>query len=69
MLFKGRKHISDSIQNMGDSEIRGYYPRPIINILTAHLLLLKNAGLADEAASVEKRLAETKVEFAEFLKN
>ena len=54
---------------MGDSDIREFYPKPIVNILEAHLILLKNAGLNEEAAKVEKRLAETKVEFAKFLEN
>ncbi len=54
---------------MGDSDIREFYPKPIVNVLEAHLVLLKNAGLTDEAAKIEKRLEETKVEFAEFLKN
>ena len=54
---------------MGDSDIREFYAKPIVNILEAHIILLKNAGLNEEAAKVEKRLVETKVEFAEFLKN
>ena len=48
-------------------ELREYYPKPIINILETHLILLENAGLKDEAAKIEKRLAETKVEFAKYL--
>jgi tetratricopeptide (TPR) repeat protein len=54
---------------VGDDEIRSPYPRAIKNILEAHLILLKNAELVDDAAKVEKRLAETKVEFAKFLEN
>ena len=57
-----------AFKEMGDSDIRGFYPKPIINILKAHLVLLENAGDAESAAVVEKRLAATKIEFAEFLK-
>jgi tetratricopeptide (TPR) repeat protein len=58
-----------AFKEMGDSDIREFYPKPIVNILKAHLILLKNAGLKEEAAKVEKRLIETKVEFAKFLEN
>ena len=66
---KAENTYRTAFKEMGDSDIREFYPKPIINILTAHLLLLKNAGLNDDAARVEKRLATTKIEFAEFLKN
>ena len=56
-----------AFKEMGDSEIREFYPPSIINILEAHLNLLKNAGLDEEAVIIEKRLAEAKIEFAEFL--
>lgn len=58
-----------AFKEMGDSEIRGFYPKPIINILEAHLILVKDAGLKEEAEKIEKRLAETKIEFAKFLEN
>jgi hypothetical protein len=54
---------------MGDSDIRELYPKPIVSILQAHLVLLNDAGLKEEAAKIEKRLAETKIEFAKFLEN
>ena len=56
-----------AFKEMGDSDIREFYPKPIVNILEAHLILLKDVGLKDEADKVEKRLAKTKIEFAKFL--
>lgn len=56
-----------AFKKMGDSDIREFYPKPIVNILEAHLILLKNAGMNEKAAKVGKRLEETKSEFAEFL--
>lgn len=58
-----------AFKEMGDSDIREFYPKSIVNILEAHLILLKNAELSEEAIKVEKRLAETKIEFAKFLEN
>jgi tetratricopeptide (TPR) repeat protein len=57
-----------AFKEMGDSDIRGFYPKPIVNILEAHLALLQNAGRTEAAATIEKRLAATRIEFAEFLK-
>jgi tetratricopeptide (TPR) repeat protein len=56
-----------AFKKINDDEIGGHYPKSIINILEAHLILLENAGFIDEAAKIEKRLAETKIEFARFL--
>jgi tetratricopeptide (TPR) repeat protein len=56
-----------AFKKINDDVIGGHYPISIVNILEAHLILLKNAGLYEEAAKVEKRLAETKIEFARFL--
>ena len=67
--LKAENTYRTAFKEMGDSDIRAFYPRPIINILKSHLLLLRNAGLTDDAARIEKRLAETKIQFAEFLKN
>lgn len=67
--IKAENTYRTAFKEMGDSDIREFYPKPIVNILQAHLILLKNAQLNEEAAKVEKRLAETKVEFAEFLEN
>ena len=67
--LKAENTYRTAFKEMGDSDIRAFYPRPIINILASHLLLLRNAGLTDDAARIEKRLAETKIQFAEFLKN
>ena len=53
----------------GSDEICSPYPRAIKNILEAHIILLRNAELNEEAKKVEKHLAETKVEFAKFLDN
>jgi tetratricopeptide (TPR) repeat protein len=58
-----------AFREMGDSDIRELYPKPIVSILQAHLVLLNDAGLKEEAAKIEKRLAETKIEFAKFLEN
>jgi tetratricopeptide (TPR) repeat protein len=65
---KAENTYRTAFREMGDSEIREFYPRPIVNILEAHLLLVKNAGLSEETAEIEKRLAETKIEFSEFLR-
>lgn len=64
---KAENTYRTAFKKINDDEIGGHYPKPIINILEAHLLLLKAAGLNEEAAKVEKRLAETKIEFAKFL--
>jgi tetratricopeptide (TPR) repeat protein len=56
-----------AFKNINDDEIGGPYPKSLVMILEAHLVLLKKAGLNEEAAKVEKRLTETKVEFAKFL--
>jgi len=45
------------------------YARAIRNILEAHLILLENAEIKDKSAKTEKRLAETKKEFAKLLEN
>lgn len=67
--IKAENTYRTAFKEMGDSEIRGFYPKPIINILEAHLILVKDAGLTEEAGKIEKRLAETKIEFAKFLEN
>ncbi|HLM02066.1 MAG TPA: tetratricopeptide repeat protein [Pyrinomonadaceae bacterium] len=66
---KAENSYRTAFKEMGDSDIREFYPQPIVNILEAHLILLKDAGLKEEAAKIEKRLVETKVEFAKFLEN
>ncbi|HEY0458104.1 MAG TPA: tetratricopeptide repeat protein [Pyrinomonadaceae bacterium] len=66
---KAETAYQTAFRKIDDDEIGGRYPKSIINILKAHLILLKNAGLNEEAAKVEKRLAETKIEFAKFLEN
>jgi tetratricopeptide (TPR) repeat protein len=58
-----------AFKKINDDEICGHYTKPIVNILEAHLVLLKTAVLTEEATKVEKRLAETKIEFAKFLEN
>ncbi len=66
--IKAETTYRTAFKKINDDEIGGHYPKPIINILEAHLVLLKNSGLSLEAAKIEKRIEETKVEFARFLK-
>lgn len=66
---KAENTYRTAFKEMGDSDIREFYPESIVNILEAHLILIRNVGLKEEAEKVEKRLAETKVEFAKFLEN
>ena len=66
---KAENTYRTAFNEMGDSDIREFCPKPIVNILEAHLVLLNDAGLKEEAAKIEKRLAETKIEFAKFLEN
>ena len=56
-----------AFKKIDDDEISGHYLKSIVSILEAHLTLLRGTGSSDEAAKVEKRLAETKIEFAKFL--
>lgn len=65
--LKAENTYRTAFKKMGDSDIRGFYPKPIVNILEAHLVLLQNSGRTDAASIVEKRLVKTRVEFAEFL--
>lgn len=64
---KAENSYRTAFKKIDDDEIGGNYPRPIVNILESHLILLINAELIDEAEKVEKRLTETKIEFAKFL--
>lgn len=64
---KAENSYRAAFKEMGDSEIREFYPKPIISILQAHLILLEDAGMKEESAKVEKRLAETKIEFAKYI--
>ncbi|HZH33752.1 MAG TPA: hypothetical protein VEX64_02870, partial [Pyrinomonadaceae bacterium] len=48
-------------------EIRQFYPKRIVQILEAHSIAAKDAELKDEVAEIDKRLAETKTEFAKYL--
>jgi hypothetical protein len=50
-------------------EIRQSYPKSIVNILKAHIFAAQNAGLESEAVKIKKRLTETEMEFAKYLKN
>lgn len=52
---------------INDDEIGAPYPRMIKNILTAHLSLLKKAGLSEKAEQVQKRLDNIKNEYPKFL--
>jgi tetratricopeptide (TPR) repeat protein len=56
-----------AFKQIDNDEISGHYPRSIVNILEAHLILLRNTGLIDEATKLEERLAKSKIEFARFL--
>lgn len=67
--IKAENTYRTAFKKMGDSEIRSFYPKPIINILEAHLILVKDSGLSEDIEKIEKRLEETKLEFAEFLEN
>jgi tetratricopeptide (TPR) repeat protein len=67
--IKAENTYRTAFKKINDDEIGGHYPKPIVNILEAHLVLLKTALLTEEATKVEKRLAETKIEFAKFLEN
>ncbi|MCY7375745.1 MAG: hypothetical protein LH472_07205 [Pyrinomonadaceae bacterium] len=70
--IKAEKVYRTAFVEIGDtdvdgSELRSPYPRSIKNILEAHLLLLKNAKLNDQASVIEKRLEKAKKEFAKYL--
>jgi tetratricopeptide (TPR) repeat protein len=53
--------------NVEGDEIRSPYPRAIKNILEAHLLLVENANLKEEATKIKQRLSELKKEFSKYL--
>lgn len=57
-----------AFEGINADEIRFPYAKSITNILEAHLILLENAEMKDDAAQIEKRLTETKKEFAKYLK-
>jgi len=60
--FKEMKALDD------DTFLLSIYAASIGNILQAHLVLVENAGLNGEAATIMKNLDEFKAEFAVYLK-
>jgi tetratricopeptide (TPR) repeat protein len=66
---KAENTYRTAFKEIEDDEIRQHYPKPILNILEAHLILLNKSGLKEESTKIEKRISETKLEFAKYLKN
>ncbi len=57
-----------AFRDIGDSELRRPYARSIISVLQAHVSLIQTSGNESAASLVEKRLADAKNEFGEYLK-
>lgn len=66
---KAEATIRAAFVHIEDDEIRGFYPKRIRRILNAHIALLEDNALRDEAVKMQKRLEDFEKEFAKYLED